>query len=297
MNLPSQKVSLFMSVSKSFDDQSKHLPAATVHPSSIVHPSAKLAPGVRVGPYCTVGENVTIGSGSVLRSHVNIEGHTTVGERNEFFPFCSVGAPPQDLKYKGEPTLLVIGHNNIIRECVTLQPGTVQGGGKTLIGNKNLLMAYCHVAHDCVIGDENIIANSVQLSGHVTLENQTVLGGMSAIHQFCKVGDLAMLGGGSMVVQDVPPYSLVQGDHASFRGLNIVGLKRKNFDKQQIATVKKVYLHLIQDPAPTVEESVKNLELALGPDDDRDVVTQIVTFIRQSSRGVVRRAASHAVAS
>jgi UDP-N-acetylglucosamine acyltransferase len=260
----------------------------TVHPTAIVAEGARLAEGVVVGPYCVVGPHVTIGAKTVLRSHVSIEGHTTLGAGNQLFPFCSVGAPPQDLKYRGEPTLLVIGDNNVIRESVTLQPGTIQGGGVTRIGHRNLFMAYTHVAHDCIVGDENILANGVQLSGHVTLENQTVLGGLSAVHQFCRIGDLGMLGGGSMVVQDVPPFATVQGNHATFRGLNLVGLKRRGFSSASIATIKKVYRAMITNPSATVEESALLAMASMGDSDDVALATRIIEFIQSSGRGVVR---------
>lgn len=266
---------------------------ASVHPTAIVSAGARLAAGVVVGPFCTIGPNVVVGAGTVFRSHCSVEGHTEIGSGNQFFPFCSVGAPPQDLKYHGEPTKLIIGDQNIIRECVTLQPGTVQGGGLTRIGSRNLFMAYTHVAHDCLVGDENILANGVQLSGHVTLANQTVLGGLSAIHQFCRIGDLGMLGGGSMVVQDVPPYVTVQGNHATYRGLNLVGLKRKGFSSAAISTIKRVYRDMIVRPAATVDESAIRALDALGEGDDRAAAESIIAFIKSSSRGVVRMGSRH----
>ncbi len=259
-----------------------------VHPTSIVHPGAQLGAGVRIGPFCVVGADVVLGEGCELRSHVNIEGYTLIGKNNQFFPFCSVGAPPQDLKHRGEKTLLQLGDNNIIRESATLQPGTVPGGGKTLIGSGNLFMAYSHVAHDCFIGNENILANAVQLSGHVTIEDQAVLGGMSAIHQFCRISTLAMLGGGSMVVKDVPPFALIQGDHACYRGLNIVGLRRRGYGKAAIDTIKAVYQALVVSPAATVEESIATLTLPSEPD-LKQLVEKIVEFYRSSQRGVVRK--------
>jgi UDP-N-acetylglucosamine acyltransferase len=261
---------------------------AKIHPMALVAAEALLGADVVVGPYCVIGPHVKVGRGTVFRSHVSVEGHTEIGENNQFFPFSSIGAPPQDLKYKGEPTLLVIGDGNVIRESVTLQPGTVQGGGITRIGNRNLFMAYTHVAHDCVVGDENILANGVQLSGHVTLENQTVLGGLSAVHQFCRIGDLGMLGGGSMVVQDVPPFTMVQGNHATYRGLNVVGLRRRGFSKESIATIKKVYQQMIVRPAPTVEESADQALAALEQTDDHKTAVLIIEFIKSASRGVVR---------
>ena len=263
--------------------------AAQIHATAIVASDAKLGEGVIVGPYCIIGPHVEVGAHTVFRSHCSIEGHTTIGARNEFFPFCSVGAPPQDLKYHGEPTQLIIGDGNTVRECVTLQIGTVQGGGMTRIGHRNLFMAYTHVAHDCIVGDENILANGVQLSGHVTVDNQTVLGGLSAVHQFCRIGDLGMLGGGSMIVQNVPPYSMVQGNHATYRGLNVVGLKRRGFSASQVATIKRVYRAMIVQPASTVAESAQRALEALGDKDDRELAERIISFIKSSDRGIVRR--------
>lgn len=269
--------------------------SSSVHPSSVVHPEARIGKGVLIGPFCVIGPKVTVGDRCVLRSHVNLEGNTYLGPDNVLYPFCSVGAPPQDLKYKGEETELRLGAGNIVRESVTLQPGTVQGGGKTLIGDRNLFMAYSHVAHDCLIGSDNIFANAVQLSGHVTVENHAVLGGMSAVHQFCRIGDLAMLGGGAMLVKDAPPFSMVQGDHASFRGLNIVGLRRKGYSSTDVEGIKKVYQILIRSPRPTLEESLAAVEA--GPGDQSSgqgctnpvLVAKIVSFFRASERGVVRK--------
>lgn len=268
---------------------------SSIHPSSIVHPDARIGEGVSIGPFCVVGPKVTLGDRCVLRSHVNLEGNTHVGPENVFYPFCSVGAHPQDLKYKGEDTELRLGAGNIVRESVTLQPGTVQGGGKTIIGDRNLFMAYSHVAHDCIIGSDNIFANAVQLSGHVTVENQAVLGGMSAVHQFCRIGDLAMLGGGAMLVKDAPPFSLVQGDHASFRGLNIVGLRRRGYSSADVEAIKQTYQILIRSPRPTLEESLAAVEAGPGDQNpgkdlaDPAVIAKIVSFFRASERGVVRK--------
>jgi UDP-N-acetylglucosamine acyltransferase len=273
-----------------------HPSSTGIHPTAIVHKGAAIGKDVYIGPFCIVGEHVKIGDRCRLRSHVSIEGHTEIGTGNEIFPFASIGAPPQDLKYRGEPTQLVIGSDNLIRECVTLQPGTVQGGGFTRIGSRNLFMAYTHVAHDCIVGDENILANGVQLSGHVTIENQTVLGGMSAVHQFCRIGDLGMLGGGSMIVQDVPPFAMVQGNHATFRGLNVVGMRRRGINRDGIASVKLAYKFLILDPAPTVDESVDRLLCALTEANDRPLVDRIVSFVKSSERGILRHSGESSAA-
>jgi UDP-N-acetylglucosamine acyltransferase len=261
----------------------------TIHPTAIVHPDAQLDANVFVGPFCTVGPHVKIGKGTRLVSHVVVEGHTTLGEGNEVFPFASVGAVPQDLKYKGEPTLLLIGDRNKIRECATLQPGTVQGGGKTVVGSNNLFMAYTHVAHDCLIGNDNIFANSVQLSGHVEIHNGVVVGGISGIHQFCRIGDMAMVAAGSIVVQDVPNFCVAQGDRATLRGMNIIGMRRKGLTASDLSVLKSVYKQIFLSSLPTVDETIDACQshgLLANPH-----ALRMVEFIRAARRGVVRPAA------
>lgn len=194
-----------------------------------------------MGAYSVIGEHVTLGKNNRVSSHVVIDGHTTLGDGNQVFPFASVGGIPQDLKFKGEASLLLIGSKNIIREYVTLQPGTATGSMKTVIGDRNLFMACSHVGHDGVIGDENIFANSAALAGHVTVGNRVTVGGLSGIHQFVHLGDLCILGGGSMVSKDIPPFCMAQGDRAGLVGLNRIGLERKGFSKEDIARLKEVY--------------------------------------------------------
>ncbi|MEN9810768.1 MAG: hypothetical protein RLZZ488_2335 [Pseudomonadota bacterium] len=257
-----------------------------IHPTAIVHPEAQLDPDVFVGPYCTVGAHVKIGRGTKLHSHVVLEGHTTIGEHNEIFPFASVGHTPQDLKYKGEPTLLLIGDRNKIRECATLQPGTVQGGGKTVVGSNNLFMAYTHVAHDCIIGNDNIFANSVQLSGHVEIHNGVVVGGISGIHQFCRIGDMAMIGAGSIVVQDVPTFCVAQGDRATLRGMNVIGMKRRGLTASDLAVLKSVYKQFFLNPLPTVAETMEACRQQ-GLLDNLHAL-RLAEFIQSARRGVVR---------
>lgn len=263
-------------------------PETFVHPSSIVDPKAQLDTGVHVGPFCVVGPHARIGRGTRLHSHAVVTGHTTLGAENEIFPFASVGHAPQDLKYKGEPTTLEIGDRNRIRECVTLQPGTVQGGGKTVIGNGNLFMAYAHAAHDCIVGDENVIANAVQLAGHVTIDNRTVISGCSAVHQFCRVGDYAMAAGGSILVQDLPPFCIAQGDRATLRGLNIVAMRRRGIPNASILAVKSAYKILFLSGAPTVDAAVAQcVEQGLTAVAE---VNALIAFVQGSKRGVVRPA-------
>jgi UDP-N-acetylglucosamine acyltransferase len=253
-----------------------------------VHPSAQLDSDVVVGPYCTVGANVKIGRGTKLISHVVLDGHTTLGEFNEIFPFASVGTIPQDLKYKGEPTLLLIGDRNKIRECATLQPGTVQGGGKTVVGHNNLFMAYTHVAHDCIIGNDNIFANSVQLSGHVEIHNGVVVGGISGIHQFCRIGDMAMIAAGSIVVQDVPNYCVAQGDRATLRGMNIIGMRRRGLTATDLTVLKSLYKQFFLSPLPTVAETMEACRQQ-GLLDNAHAL-RMAEFISSAHRGVVRPA-------
>jgi UDP-N-acetylglucosamine acyltransferase len=260
----------------------------SIHPTAIVHSGAEIASDVVIGPYCTVGANVKIGRGTKLVSHVVLDGHTTIGEENEIFPFASVGAVPQDLKYKGEPTLLLIGDRNKIRECATLQPGTVQGGGKTVVGNNNLFMAYTHVAHDCIIGNDNIFANSVQLSGHVEIHNGVVVGGISGIHQFCRIGDMAMIAAGSIVVQDVPNFCVAQGDRATLRGMNVIGMRRRGLTASDLAVLKSLYKQFFLSPLPTVTETMETCRQQGLLDNPHAM--RMAEFIRTAHRGVVRPA-------
>lgn len=259
-----------------------------IHPTAIVEKGAEFASGVHIGPYCMVGPNVKLGKGTRLQGHVFLGGHTTMGEENEIFAFASVGNIPQDLKYKGEPTTLTFGHKNTIREYATIQPGTVPGGSKTVIGDGNLLMAYTHVAHDCIIGNKNIVSNGVQISGHVIMENEIVIGGLAGIHQFSRLGDMAMIAAGSMVNQDVPPFCLVQGDRAMLRGLNVVGLKRRGFNTEKLSALKKVYRTLFLSGSPTIEQAVEKCrqENLLTHSE----ISLFVDFVLASKRGVCRPA-------
>ena len=212
-----------------------------VHPSAVVEKGAELDEGVRIGPFAFIGPNVRVGSGTTIHSHAVIDGKTKMGRNNSVFNGAVLGTDPQDLKYDDEDTELIIGDENTFREFCTVHKGTANGGGATSIGDGNLLMAYCHVAHDCELQNHNVLANAVTLGGHVVIGNFTVLGGMSGIHQFCHVGDMTMVAGGSIVVQDVPPYSIVQGDRARLKGLNLVGLKRRGISPENIDTLKRAF--------------------------------------------------------
>ena len=255
-----------------------------VHPTAIIDPRAELDSGVEVGPYCLIGAGVKIGKGSKIQSHAVIQGRTTLGEGNAVFPFATVGSVPQDLKYKGEPSELLIGHRNTIREYVSLNPGTTGGGMVTRVGNQNLLMMYCHIAHDCIIGDHNVIANGATLGGHVVIEDFVIVGGLVGIHQFVRIGTGAILGAGSMVSKDVPPYCNATGDRAKLHGLNVEGLKRRGLPKSVIEAIRKAYQIAFRSRLKT-EDAVKQIrrEITSIPEVDR-----FVSFITSSQRGVCR---------
>ncbi len=216
-----------------------------IHPTAIVDPAATIGEGTTVGPYSIISAGVSIGRNNRIGPHVVIEGYTRIGDDNTLFQFCSVGARPQDLKYRGEPSELHIGNHNIIREYVTLQPGTSGGGMVTKVGDNNLFMANTHVGHDSVVGDRCIMANSAALAGHVILGNGVVIGGLVGIHQFVKIGDLVMIGGGAMVTRDIPPFCIAVGDRATLQGLNYIGLERSGVSKEEIAMLRKVYRDIV----------------------------------------------------
>ena len=196
-----------------------------IHKTAIVDSKAKISDNVDIGPFCIIGPEVEIGTNSILHSHVNIVGNTKLGENNQIYPFSSIGTPPQDLKYKGEKNSLVIGNNNKFREYVNINPGTEQGGGITRVGDNNLFMVYCHVAHDCLISNNTILANNVQVGGHVTIQNNAIVGGSCAIHQFSRIGESAMIGGMTGVLSDVIPFGLSMGNRNNLMGLNLIGLR------------------------------------------------------------------------
>ena len=257
---------------------------SNVHPSAIVDPRAELDSAVEVGPYCLVGAGVKIGKGTKIHSHAVIQGRTTLGEGNVVFPFATIGSVPQDLKYKGEPSELLIGNRNTIREYVSLNPGTAGGGMITRVGDRNLLMMYCHIAHDCIVGDQNVIANGATLGGHVTIEDFVIVGGLVGIHQFVRIGTSAILGAGSMVSKDVPPYCNATGDRAKLHGLNVEGLKRRGFVKSVIEAIHKAYRIAFQSKLKTEDALTKiRQEIAAIPE-----VERLVSFIASSQRGICR---------
>jgi UDP-N-acetylglucosamine acyltransferase len=257
---------------------------AKVHSTAVVHPEAQLHESVEVGPFTVIGPKVTIGEGSKVGPHAVIEGRTTIGKRNKIFQFASVGAVPQDLKYAGEDTKLVMGDDNAVREFATLHIGTAGGGGETRIGHKNLFMAYSHVAHDCVVGNGCILSNSANLAGHVTISDHVILGGLSAVHQFTRIGKHAFIAGGSMVAMDVPPYCTAQGDRAELAGLNTVGLSRHGFTEEQIARVKDAYKILFRSKLG-LNEALSKLKAEHSGHSEID---DLLAFIAGSTRGLTR---------
>lgn len=259
--------------------------AVSVHPSAVIMPGAELDTGVEVGPYAVIGSWVRIGKNTWIGPHAVIEGHTTIGSENRIFQCASVGAIPQDKKYRGEESVLVIGDHNVIREFATLHPGTAGGGAVTRIGNHNLFMAYAHVAHDCLIGNHVIMANCATLGGHVVLEDYVGVGGLVGIHQFVRIGESAYLGGGSMVSLDVPPYCLVNGNRAHLFGLNTVGLKRRGFSPRQLATLRKAY-HTLFTEGLLLKDALEKLNHESLSDSSE--VAHLVEFISASKRGICR---------
>jgi UDP-N-acetylglucosamine acyltransferase len=254
-----------------------------IHNTAIVHEKARLGEGVEIGPYAIIGEHVVIGAGTRVGPHAVIEGWTEIGRDNRIFQFASVGADPQDLKYRGEKSLLKIGDRNVVREFVTLHRGTVDGGGETVIGNDNLFMAYSHVAHDCVLGDRVIMANGATLAGHVRIDDYAILGGLCAVHQFTRVGCHVMVSGGSMVAQDIPPYTIAQGDRAKTVGINQIGLKRRDFSDEIVSDIKQAY-KLVFRSGLRLEDALDRIEAEL----DSPEIRVFTDFIRGSDRGIAR---------
>lgn len=255
-----------------------------IHPTAIVHPKAEIDSGVTIGPYSIIGEHVKIGKGTKLGAHVVIEGWTEVGEDCTFFHMASVGTIPQDLKFSGEETRLKIGRSNTFREFVTLNRGTQSGGGETVIGDHNFLMAYVHVAHDCQIGSHVIMANAATLAGHIHIGDYAVIGGLVGVHQFVKIGAYALVGGCSAVSQDIPPFMSAAGVHARLYGLNLVGLKRHGFSNERIQNLKKAYRILFRSGL-TLKEAAKKVRDEVTSSED---IRQLLQFVESSKRGICR---------
>jgi UDP-N-acetylglucosamine acyltransferase len=256
----------------------------SIHETAIVAPEAKIGEDCRIGPFCTVGAEVVLGDGVRLDSHVVVDGKTSVGDETHVFPFASIGLAPQDLKYAGEPTATEIGRGNQIREFVTIHRGTEGGGGLTRIGDRNLLMAQAHVAHDCQIGSDVIMANAATLAGHVEIADRANIGAYSGVHQFCRVGVEAFIGGYSVVVKDAPPYAIIQGNHAKCYGLNKVGLKRRGYPRETIEKLHHAY-HLLLTAKLNTSQAVERIKEEIS---DCPEVDELVRFIETSKRGVVK---------
>lgn len=256
----------------------------SIHPTAVVTPGAELDNGVQVGPYAVIGPHVRIGKDTCVGPHSVVEGRTTIGHDNRIFQFASVGAVPQDMKYRGEDSALTIGDRNTIREFATLNIGTRGGGMETRIGNDNLFMVYSHVGHDCRIGNHVILANCATLAGHVTLEDYVGVGGLAAIHQFTRIGESAYLGGGAMVANDVPPYCLAQGDRARLFGLNRVGLERRGFSEAQKRALKQAYRTFFFEGL-SLKDAVERIRLEQA---DFPEAVHLVDFIAASQRGICR---------
>ncbi|WP_258806970.1 acyl-ACP--UDP-N-acetylglucosamine O-acyltransferase [Pseudidiomarina sp. CB1] len=253
-----------------------------IHPTAIIDDKAVIGNNVEIGPYSIVGPDVVIGDDCWLGPHVVVKGPTVLGKGNKIYQFASVGEDCQDKKYHGEPTRLEVGDHNIIRECVTIHRGTIQDQSLTKIGSNNLLMAYVHVAHDCMVGDNVILANNTTLAGHVHVGDWAILGGFTGVHQFCHIGAHAFTAVNSVVVQDVPPYIMAQGHNAVPRTINSEGLKRRGFDKEAIMQIKRAFKTLYRKGL-TVEEAVAEIETWQAPE-----LNELIQFVQNSSRGIIR---------
>ena len=245
-----------------------------IHKTAIIDPKSKISSNVSIGPYSVIGPDVEIDENTIIYSHVSISGHTKIGKRNKIYPFASIGSDPQDLKYNGEETKLIIGDENTIREYVTINPGTEGDGGKTIIGNNCLFMISSHVAHDCLIGNNVIIANNVPLGGHVIIEDNVVIGGNSAVQQFTRIGKMAMIGGMTGVLHDVIPYGLSTGNRNSLQGLNLIGLRRAKFENKKILGLSEAYKEIF-----VTKNLTENISKLNGSLKDNELVKEVIKFI------------------
>ena len=255
-----------------------------IHPTAVVSPKANISEGVEIGPYTIIGPNVTIGKNTIVGPHVVIEANTDMGEGCRIFQFASIGAVPQDLKFRGEETRVIIGNNNTIREFATIHRATSADIGVTIIGDRNLLMAYTHVAHNCKLENNIVMSNAVNLAGHIHVEDYVIIGGMTGIHQFTRIGAHAFIGGASAVSKDVPPFVLVSGNYAKPYGLNMIGLKRRGFKEETLQALKKAYQIIFRSSLllKVAIEKVKN-EI-----EDLPEIKQFIEFIEKSERGICR---------
>ena len=250
-----------------------------IHKTAIIDPKAKIASNVKIGAYSIIGPDVEVNENTIIHSHVSISGQTIIGKENKIYPFASVGNDPQDLKYNGEKTKLIIGDNNTIREYVTINPGTIGGGGKTKIGNNCLFMISSHVAHDCIVGDNVIIANNVPLGGHAIIEDNVVIGGNSAVQQFTRIGKMAMIGGMTGVLHDVIPYGLSTGNRNSLQGLNLIGLRRAKFENKDILELSDAYKKIFA--TKNINENIKKLN---GSFQENSLVKNVIDFITKDKK-------------
>jgi len=255
-----------------------------IHPTAIISPDAHLEEGVEIGPYSIIGSDVKIGKNTLIGPHTVIDDYTHIGEGNHIFQFCSIGAPPQDLKFGGEKTRVVIGNFNTIREFVTIHRSTTADIGVTIIGDHNLLMAYTHVAHNCKLENNIIMSNAATLAGHIHIENYAIISGLTGIHQFCRIGEHCMIGGASAVVKDIPPYVIAQGNHAKLFGLNLIGLKRRNFSEKTIKAISEAYRIIFRSKL-LLEDAIKKAEAEV---ENLPEVNHFIKFIKESERGVCR---------
>ena len=262
--------------------------SANIHPTAIIHEGAQLHPSVTVGAYSIIGPDVSIGAGTCVGPHCVIEGHTSIGGDNHIFQFASLGAQPQDKKYAGEPTRLAIGNRNTIREFCTFNTGTSQDAGVTRIGDDNWIMAYVHIAHDCVVGNNTILANNATLAGHVHLGDWVILGGLTGVHQFVKIGAHAMAGFASRVAQDVPPFMMIEGNPLAVRGFNLEGLRRRGFSPERLKAVKQMH-RLLYRQGLTLEDAMQAMAALLQemPEAAQDIAL-MQSFLAASTRGIAR---------
>jgi UDP-N-acetylglucosamine acyltransferase len=254
-----------------------------IHPTAVIDPGAQIGAGCEIGPYCVIGTDVVLGDECWLQQHVSLNGASRVGRGNRFYAFTSIGQRTQDLKYAGEPTYLEVGDDNTFREFVTVNRGT-SPGAKTIIGNRNNFLAYCHIAHDCVVGNDVIFSNNGTLAGHVVVEDYVVLGGFTAVHQFCRIGRLGMTGGCSKIVQDVPPFMIADGNPARVRGINKVGLERHGHGTESLRVLKEAY-RLLYRGNLNVAQAIEQMREQLP---DSSEIEHVIRFVSESARGIIK---------
>ena len=255
-----------------------------IHPTAVVSPHAELGPGIRIGPYSVIGDHVAIGKDTIIGPHVAIEGHTQIGERNRIYPFVSIGSPPQDIGYRGEDTRLLIGNDNIIREYATINRATTKEAWETVVGNENYIMAYAHIAHDCILGNKIIMSNVATLGGHIAVGDHAILGGMVAVHQFVRIGAYAFIGGKAGVDRDVPPFMITAGSRAKLYGVNGRGLRRLGFQQETIEGLKKAYRIIWRD-TKKLEEAIHQVRKEIKPFPELEV---LLGFLKESKRGILK---------